>query len=244
MNEIIYRGIIIKQSNYGDAHRMLWIYTKNSGIIKAVRYGVRGKKAANAASFQLFCYGDFKLRPSNGDVMTAVSADIIDGFYPISEDIIKVSLITYFCDLTHWVLGENNKDDRIMSLLLNIIYAAAYRDEPYLKLKAVYELKLMSAAGFMINFEGCHECGDKAQFISLENGVFSCREHRLRGDIKISYPLFLFMRFITMVEDKKMLSFDVLNESSLIELNEVTEAYVRVQCDREFDSLKYFKSML
>ena len=59
MDDLVYRGIIIRQANYGDAHRMLWIFTETDGIIKAVRYGIRGKKTSNAAAFQLFSYADF-----------------------------------------------------------------------------------------------------------------------------------------------------------------------------------------
>ena len=124
MDDSIYRGIIIRQNNYGDAHRMLSVFTKDSGIIKAVRYGVRGKKTSNAAAFQLFCYGDFKLRPSRGEIMTAVSADVLDGFYPVSEDIVKLSLLSYLADITYCLLGEGNPDNRILSMFLNTVYAA------------------------------------------------------------------------------------------------------------------------
>ena len=148
MDDLIYRGVILRQTDYGEAHRMLWIYTASDGIIKAVRYGIRVKKTSNAAAFQLFGYGDFRLRPSRGEIMTAVSADIIDGFYPVSEDIVKLSLMSYLSDITRAMVGEGDPDERILALFLNILYAAAYRSEPYLKLKAVYELKLMCAAGF------------------------------------------------------------------------------------------------
>ena len=243
MDELVSRGIIIKQSNYGEAHRMLSIFTEDEGIIKAVRYGVRGRKASNAAAFQMLCYGDFKLRPSRGEIMTAVSADIIDGFYPVSEDIVKLSLLSYLADITYTLLGESNPDRRIFPLFLNIAYAAAYRSEPYLKLKTVYELKLMCAGGFMPQLAACGECGGAPEYFSPGRGCMVCRMHHGAGDIRISPGAAAIMRYVSACPDKKMLSFEAKDEKYYEELSNITEKYVSAQTDKEFASLGYFKSM-
>lgn len=243
MDDLVFRGVIIKQSNYGEAHRLLSIFTENDGIIKAVRYGIRGKKTSNAAAFQMLCYGDFKLRPSRGDIMTAVSADIADGFYPVSEDIVKLSLLTYLADITYAMLGEGNPDKRILSLFLNTVYAAAYRDEPYLKLKAVYELKLMCAAGFMPQVGGCGICGAPAEYFSPSKGTVVCREHHSAEAMKMTPGAAALIRHIISVPDKRMLAFAARDEANYKELCHITERYVSVQADKDFKSLKYFYDM-
>lgn len=54
MAEIRARGIIIKQSDYGEGHRMLTVFTEEYGIVKAVSYGV--KKSKSKAPHQVnFC---------------------------------------------------------------------------------------------------------------------------------------------------------------------------------------------
>lgn len=242
MDELVSRGIILKQNNYGEAHRILSIFTESDGIIKAVRYGVRGKNTANAAAFQPFCYGDFRLRPSRTDMMTASSADILDGFFPLSEDISKLSLVAYLADITYALLGEGNPDSRILSLFLNIVYAAAYRDEPLIKLKTVYEIKLMSAGGFMPQLASCGICNGKPEYFCPDKGCVVCYEHRQYGDIPISDSVRSLMYNIAVCPDKKMLSFNV-DEGLLSELNTVSERYVITQTDREYKSLKYFYAM-
>lgn len=243
MQDLVYRGIIIKQANYGDAHRMLWIFTESDGIIKAVRYGIRGKKTSNAAAFQLFCYADFKLRPSRGEIMTAVSADVIDGFYPLSEDIVKLSMISYFADITHWLLGENNPDKRICSLFLNAVYAAVYRNEPYIKLKSVYEFKLMCIGGYMPKLDSCSVCGGEAIYFSGSRGSVVCREHHTAADIRINEIVLAVMRYVAGCEDRKMLSFTLSDEKAMKCFEKISEKYIVMQCERNFDSLKYFKSI-
>ena len=46
MAEIRARGIIIKQSDYGEGHRMLTVFTEEYGIVKAVSYGVKNQRAS------------------------------------------------------------------------------------------------------------------------------------------------------------------------------------------------------
>lgn len=243
MNELTYKGIIIRQANYGDAHRMLWIFTENEGIIKAVRYGIRGKKTSNAAAFQLFSYGEFKLRPAQGEVMTAVSADIIEGFYPLSEDIKKLALVSYFADITHSALGEGNPDGNILSLFLNAVYAAAYRGKYLQKIKAVYELKLMCLAGFRPHLRGCGECGRYATHFSTTKGMLVCYKHRGVKDFRTVNELVSIMGYICRCEPKKMLTVDIEDEKMLEQLNRITEEYVSDMCEKEFDSLKYYYSL-
>ena len=107
MAKIRARGIIIKQSDYGEGHRMLSIFTEEYGIIKAVSYGVKKSKSRAAASSQFLCYGDFELyRGDNKDIMTVNSIDTADGFYPVSEDIIKLSLCVYLADITYNIFSS------------------------------------------------------------------------------------------------------------------------------------------
>lgn len=243
MDELIYKGIIIRQANYGDAHRMLWIFTESDGIIKAVRYGIRGKKTSNAAAFQLFSYGDFKLRPSRGDIMTAVSADISDGFYPLAEDIQKLAFVSYLADITYNILGEANPDEKILSLFLNAVYATAYRDEELKKIKAVYELKLMCLGGYMPDLKGCSECGGTPTHFSTTKGAVVCRGHHSAGDIAIDSAILPLMNYICGCEIKKMLAFKVADSGMLDKLNQISEKYISDQCDKEFQSLRYFYTL-
>lgn len=244
MQDLIYRGIIIRQSNYGDAHRMLWIFTETDGIIKAVRYGIRGKKTSNAAAFQLFSYADFKLRPSRGDIMTAVSADVVDGFCPLAEDIKKLALVSYLADITYNILDEANPDKEIMSLFLNATYAVCYRDEPWQKIKAVYELKLMSLGGYMPRLDSCGVCGNKPMYFSVDKGETVCREHQSAGDIATDDIMLSLMNYISRCEIKKMLAFTMTDEKVMKRLNVLTERYVSVHCDKEFKSLQYFYALI
>ena len=244
MASISAKGIIIKQSTYGDGHRILNIFAEGLGIVKAVSYGAGKSKSSVAASSQFLCYGNFDLYQGTGRMMNINRIDTIDGFYPVCEDIYKLSLASYLADITYETLGENNCDDRILRLYLNAIYALAYRNEPLKKVKTVYELKLMAAGGYYPALDKCVDCGnDEAVKFDFDKGGVLCNECAGRNSVKINDTAIKAMRSITGCDDKKMLAFSASDEL-LDYLNAVSETYVSAQLDKNFKSLDYYKTIL
>jgi DNA repair protein RecO (recombination protein O) len=244
MAEVRARGVIIKQSDYGEGHRMLTVFTEEYGIVKAVSYGVKKTKSKSASS-QFLCYGDFEFfKNTNKDIMTIKSIDTLDGFFPICEDIKKLALSVYLSDITYELLGMNNPDSRLLHVFLNSIYALAYKNEDVQKIKTVYELKLMCIGGYMPSIHSCASCGSGAvSAFDLLKGGMVCRQCGGKYLIKMDKTLFTALQYISECEDKKMLSFnagaDILNR-----LNTLTEQYISLQLDRNFPSLDYYKTML
>lgn len=244
MAEIKARGIIIKQSDYGEGHRMLTVFTEEYGIVKAVSYGVKKSKSKAAASSQFLCYGDFELYKGLGkDIMTVNNIDTIDGFYPIAEDIKKLSLCVYFADITYSILGTNNPDARLLRLLLNSIYALAYRDEKVDKVKTVYELKMMSMGGYLPQLNACVSCGNGDVYaFDLLKGGSVCRECGGKHTIRLDKNIYRALEYIICSDDKKMLAFNAADEL-MKTVGKISEQYVELQLDQKFSSLDYYNLM-
>ena len=245
MAEIRARGIIIKQSDYGEGHRMLSIFTGEYGIVKAVSYGVKKSKSKVSASSQFLCYADFNLyKGANKDIMTINSIDTIDAFYPVSEDIKKLSLCVYLADITYSLLGSDNPDERILHLFLNSVYALAYRNESMEKVKTVYEMKLMCAGGYMPSLSGCASCGRADGFaFDLLKGGMVCKECGGKYIVKMNKTLYRALDYIISCDDKKMLAFNA-SDDILKAMGKLSEQYIALQTDRNFTSLDYYKAML
>ena len=244
MSDNTTKGVIIKQSDYGEGHRMLSIFTEDMGIIKAVSYGAKKLKSRQAASSQVLSWGEFELYESGRDISTLKNVNVIDGFFPVSEDIKKLSLCNYLFDITYAMLGEGNPDNRLLKILLNTLYALAYRDESIIKIKSVYELKLMSVEGYEPVLDRCGVCGiGEVSAFDLSKGTVVCSSCKGKDCVPISEGVYRAMNYIVRMPDKKMLSFtgnDILFEK----LGMISEGYLLTQADRKFDSLAYFKSIL
>ena len=242
MSVVRTKGIIIRQSDYGEGHRMLSIFTSEYGIIKAVKYGAKSTKNRDSAASQFLCYGEFELYISNRDVGTVNSIIAKETFFPITEDIEKLSLCNYFADLTYSILGMNNPDERLLSVFLNCVYALAYKNEPPKKVKAVYELKLMTIGGYMPNLVAC-KCGQgKICGFDVFGGEVVCDSCKKNGAILLSPNTYKAMWYIVNCEDKKILSFNG-NEKLIEEVGNISEKYVLAHIEKEFKSLDYYKAI-
>ena len=73
-------GIVIKQTDFGEGDRMLWVFTEDFGIVKAVGRGARKIKSKSGSSSQFLCYGDFNLYPSNKDIynINSITAKVVN----------------------------------------------------------------------------------------------------------------------------------------------------------------------
>lgn len=66
-------GIILKKKDYGEADRLLWIYTEKFGMIMASAKGVRLEKSKLRYGLELFSLGNFAVI-SSGEFWQIVDA--------------------------------------------------------------------------------------------------------------------------------------------------------------------------
>ena len=242
MGTVREHGLIIKQNDYGDGHRMLNIFTESYGIIRAVNYGAKRQRNSSAASSQFMCFGEFDLYLSNRDIANVNSVSVTETFMPITEDIVKLSLCAYLADITYAMLGENNPDERLLKTLLNTVYALAYRNEAPDKVKAVYELRLMTIEGYMPNLGVCG-CGSmETCAFDFDKGSMVCRSCRGKNSTSVSTGVYKAMYYITQAEDKRIFSFTG-NDTLFKELENISERYLLTHIDRSFRSLDYYKKI-
>lgn len=242
METIKTRSIIIKQTNYGEGHRMLTLFCEEHGIIKAVSYGAGRMKSSKAAATQFLCYGDFELYPMHGDLSRVNSITPKETFYPIHEDIEKLSLSVYLADLTCAALDMGNPDEQVLKLLLNILYAIAYKNTPALKAKAVYELRLCGYAGFYPVLDSCIFCGSTEICGFSVSGGAVCAGCMKKDSIGMIPDVLAGLRYIMTCPDKRVLSFEA-SDAVIQGLSLIGEAYCKSCFEREFPSLEYFKSI-
>ena len=245
MSTVKTKGLILKQSDYKEANRVVTIFTKDFGIIRAVAYGAKSIRNKNSASTQVMTYAEFVLLNTNKDMMSIQSAEIIESFYGVKEDIVKLSLGVYFADVIYSLLNTNVPDDEMLSLFLNSLYALSYKNEDCEKVRTVFELRAMAGGGYMPNISSCVTCGDVEDIshFSLNTGGIVCRKCSRIGDIPINAEIYHTIAYILTSDVKKMLSFNA-SEEVIKKVSEISEKYVDTFSDKKFKSLEYYKQML
>ena len=88
------KGIVIKESDTGEAGKRIVIITKEHGKMLLSARGAKKITSKTMAGTQLFSYCEFTLFEGKG-FYSVTQADVIESFYGISEDI-EAYLDKYF----------------------------------------------------------------------------------------------------------------------------------------------------
>lgn len=109
-------GIIIKRKNFGEADRILTIFSKNYGKISAIAKGVRKINSRRAPHLELFNQVSLLLsKGKNLDVIT--ETQLITSFSNLKKDLKKVGLAFEACELVDQVTREGPTQEQVFNLL-------------------------------------------------------------------------------------------------------------------------------
>ena len=109
-------GIIIKRINFGEADRILTIFTKHYGKIKAIAKGIRKIKSRRAPHLELFNQTVlFLYKGKNLDIIT--EAQLVDSFSTLRKNLRKVAFAFGVCELVDQLTREGQKQLKAYELL-------------------------------------------------------------------------------------------------------------------------------
>ena len=239
-------GLVLRVTAYNDHDALLTLLTRGYGTLTVKVRGLRRKNSPLIAPCQLLSYGEFTLFEYRGQY-TVNEAHSIELFQGLRQDLTKLSLGTYFAQAAEVLSQEDLPNPELQSLLLNCLYALDQLDKPEAMVKAVFELRAASIAGYTPDLFGCHNCGNQAaDRFDIAQGHLECAACRSVSTgirLPVSPAVLEAMRFIIYCDPKKLFSFEI-GSDSLYQLSSVTEAYLTTQLERGFSTLDFYKSLL
>ncbi len=111
-------GIILKRINYGEADRILTIYSKHYGKIRAIAKGVRKLTSRKAGSLEVF--NDtilFLVKGKNLDIVS--EAQLVNLFKSWRKNLVRVGVAYYFCELIDKLTPDEQPNQAVFELLKN-----------------------------------------------------------------------------------------------------------------------------
>lgn len=238
------KGLVIRQTHVGDYDRAVSILTHEHGIVKAFANGARRLKSRKMSSTGLLCYAEFSLSKTK-DTYKIDEASPISIFYGLRSDIEALSLAEYFCELCQTFVEEEYTTDDYLPLILNSLAFLENKKRPLRLIKAVTELRLLTASGYMPDLSGC-DCGNGTPFkFDIENGILCCNdciEPDARQVITLNNTVVTAMRFITSCPFEKLYNF-TLPDNDLELLVYTCEQYVLARAEHNLKSLQFYNSI-
>lgn len=139
-------GIVLGRRNFGEADRILSIYSKEQGRISLIAKGIRRPKSKKRGHVEIFSHVKFQAVLGHGlDIMT--EAEVQNDFSEIRLNLKRVSLAYYFME----VMGKITQDGEPNPILFNLLLDSLndLNSTNNLKdLRISFILKLLTSMGY------------------------------------------------------------------------------------------------
>lgn len=241
-------GLIIKEQSIGEQDRLVTVLTASNGIIRAFVKGAKNIKNQKCASTQLLCYSRMTLNKMRDSYIIG-DAKSEEMFIKLRSDIENMCLAQYFCELAAVVCPREQNAQEYLTLTLNSIYLLANKMRNPLLIKACYEMRMMSLAGYMPDLTMCRECGcyeSDTMYFLPKAGCFVCGGCANTANDVLKIPLnkgtATALRHTIYADEKKLFSFSLPDED-LKTLNTASETYIKQMLERDFSTLQFYKTM-
>ena len=241
------KAIVLREAAYKESDKILTLLTEDLGKITVHARGCRKKGNGLSAACQMLVWSEMTLSEFRGR-WTVTEAAVELEFRRLRSDLDRLALGAYFADVLDSIVQEESPADDLLPLLLNCLYALDTLDRPLEQIKAAFEVRCMSLAGFEPLLDGCAICGRMPEQprLNLTQGILHCPACKEEAGEGISMPLspetLRAMNYIVNCPGKKLLSFR-LGKKELAQLADVSEAYLLTQLERGFRTLDYYKEL-
>jgi DNA repair protein RecO (recombination protein O) len=242
------RGIVIKEVGTGEADKIITLFTLNEGRISAFAKGGKRPRSKLSAASQLMCYGEYVLY-SGKDLYIINSCEVIEPFYEIRNDVVKLTYAAHFLDIVLDIIQENQPLPALLKLLLNSLHILAKTERQPELVSRIFELRSLSSAGYAPHVNRCMNCGlEPVKFYSfsfLKCGFLCDREEcsqKDRSSIIVSPGAAKALQHIVYSRMADLFRFG-LSQEVLEELERITRRYLRERLERDFTKLDFLKKM-
>jgi len=170
-------AVVLRHSNYGEADRLLTLFTRQSGKMRVIAKGARKIASRKAGHIEPFTH--VKLQLAKGkDMFLITQADTVDAYLPLREDLILTSHAAYVMELLDRFSYEDGTEHPSTFRLLTETLARLAANADIWTTLRYYEMRLLDHVGFRPQLFECANCGNtiqaEDQFFSFSAGGVIC----------------------------------------------------------------------
>lgn len=241
------QGVVLRRVDYKESDCILTVFTAEGGVRTIKAQGCRRKNSPLAAATQSFVYSQMNLFEYR-DHFTLKEANIQNQFWGVREDVVKLSLASYFAEVVQTVGVEGEANPPLMSLFLNSLYALDRLSKPLELIRGAFDMKCMALAGYAPLLDGCAVCGvaePALPMLNLVEGVLHCKSCGGEvgpGSVRISEEILAAFRHIVYGDAKRLFSFP-MPQDQLARFARLASSYLTTQLERSFKTLDFYLSM-
>ncbi|HQZ71660.1 MAG TPA: DNA repair protein RecO [Anaerolineae bacterium] len=239
-------AVVLRRHDYGEADRILTLFTRERGKLHAIAKGVRRIASRKSGHLELFTRCRLLLaRGRNLEVVT--QAETVDAYGPLREDLVRTAYAYHLAELTDRLTADENPSPGVFDLLTAMLGALTVAEEPSLVAR-YFEVRLLGLAGYRPQLFHCALC---QQLLAEEGNAFSpsgggalCPDCAGRpGDaLHLDGAAFRVLRFLQ-TRDWSDAGALRLSPATRGALERLTGAYIEQILERDLSSMGFLRSL-
>ena len=169
-------AVILRHSDWGEADRLLWLYSRELGKVRAIAKGVRKMRSRKAGHLEPFTRAILLLARGR-DLLIVTQADTVEAYLPMREDLLRLSYAAYMVELLDRFTYEEDENQALYRLLTDSLARLNHGLDAALVVR-YYEIRLLDLLGYRPQLFTCVKCGEAIlpvdQFFSITEGGVLC----------------------------------------------------------------------
>lgn len=167
-------AVVLRSIRYGEADRILHLYSKTRGRIGAIAKGARKPRSRFGGRLEPFFRLELVLHEGRGDLLTVTGATTVDGYARLRSSGEAIAAGARACDAVLRLLDAAEPNPPGYSLLcryLGLLDQPSGRLATGLATALSFRLKLALVAGFAPELASCARCGEAEHLVGFSGAA-------------------------------------------------------------------------
>jgi DNA repair protein RecO (recombination protein O) len=165
-------AIVLRSIRFGEADRILHLYSRERGRIGAVAKGVRRPKSRFGGRLEPLFRVGLVLHEGRGDLSTVTAAQTVHAHAALRESREPLRRATQACEAVLRLFDSAEPNVPAYNLLCHQLALLDERPEAATRAQTLaFRLKLLLAAGFVPELAGCASCGEREHLGAFSAGA-------------------------------------------------------------------------
>ncbi len=165
-------AIVLRSIRFGEADRVLHLYTPQRGRVSAIAKGVRRAKSRFGGRLEPFFRLQLVLYEGKSDLLTVTSAETLAGHPRLREDGPALDTAARACDAVGRLFDDGDPHAGVYHLLANELTLLDQHPTRAGRSNALaFRLKLLLAAGFAPQLAACASCGENEHMVGFSGAA-------------------------------------------------------------------------